>query len=71
MIKFDFCAWVPGAGTCQITKSIVSPKIKMEKGKLADFIIVDTDLMKAEPMALYTAKVLYTFVGGEKVHEKK
>jgi len=46
-------------------------KGSLEKGKLADFIIVDTDLMKAEPMALYTAKVLYTFVGGEKVHEKK
>ena len=46
-------------------------KGSLEKGKLADFIIVDTDLMKAEPMALYAAKVLYTFVGGEKVYEKK
>ncbi len=46
-------------------------KGSLEKGKLADFIIVDTDLMKAEPMALYSAKVWYTFVGGEKVHEKK
>ena len=46
-------------------------KGSLEKGKLADFIIVDTDLLKAEPMALYSAKVWYTFVGGEKVHEKK
>ena len=45
-------------------------KGSLEKGKLADFIIVDTDLMKAEPMALYNAKVIMTFLGGERVHAR-
>ena len=42
-------------------------KGSLEKGKWADFIILDTDLMKAAEMELYTTKVLYTFLGGEKV----
>lgn len=46
-------------------------KGSLEKGKFADFVILDTDLMKAAPMDLPTVKVLMTFLGGEKVHEKK
>ena len=46
-------------------------KGSLEKGKLADFILLDTDLMKAPDMDLLTVKVLMTFLGGEKVHEKK
>lgn len=46
-------------------------KGSLEKGKLADFIILDNDLMKMDEAALLGVKVLKTFVGGEKVYEKK
>jgi predicted amidohydrolase YtcJ len=43
-------------------------KGSIEKGKLADFVILDTDLMKADAKDLLKAKVLMTFVNGEKVY---
>ena len=43
----------------------------LEKGKLADFIILDNDLMKEVPEKLLQVTVLKTFLGGEKVYEKK
>ena len=46
-------------------------KGSLEKGKFADFIILDTDLMKEVPEKLLQVKVLKTFVGGEKVYEFK
>jgi hypothetical protein len=46
-------------------------KGSLEKGKFADFIILDADLMKEPPGRLLQVKVLKTFVGGEKVYEKK
>ena len=46
-------------------------KGSLEKGKLADFIILDTDIMKAAPEKILNIQVLKTFVGGEKVYEKK
>lgn len=46
-------------------------KGSLEKGKLADFIILDNDLMKEVPEKLLNIKVLKTFLGGEKVYEKK
>ncbi len=46
-------------------------KGSLEKGKLADFVILDTDLMTAPPKQVLNAKVLSTWVGGEKVYEKK
>ena len=46
-------------------------KGSLEKGKFADFIILDTDLMQAPAMDLLNVKVLTTFLGGEKVYEKK
>lgn len=42
-------------------------KGSLEKGKLADFIITDKDLMKTKPEELLSIKVLATYVGGEKV----
>lgn len=45
-------------------------KGSLEKGKFADFVILDIDIMKAEANALLTAQVLKTFLNGEKVYEK-
>jgi predicted amidohydrolase YtcJ len=46
-------------------------KGSLEKGKLADFIILDNNLMKEVPEKLLQVMVLKTFLGGEKVYEKK
>lgn len=46
-------------------------KGSLEKGKFADFVILDEDLMKEVPDKLLQAKVLKTFSGGEKVYEVK
>jgi predicted amidohydrolase YtcJ len=40
----------------------------LEKGKKADFIILDKDLMKVAPDSILHVKVLKTFVSGERVH---
>lgn len=45
-------------------------KGSIEKGKFADFIILDTDLMKADEKNILATKVLYTFSNGDKVYEK-
>ncbi len=46
-------------------------KGSLEKGKFADFVILDADLMKEAPEKLLEIKVLKTFVGGEKVYEAR
>jgi len=46
-------------------------KGSLEKGKLADFVILDNDLMRAGEKDLLNIKVLKTFSGGEKVYERK
>ena len=46
-------------------------KGSLEKGKFADFIILDHDLMKEAAEKLLDVKVVTTFVGGEKVYENK
>lgn len=46
-------------------------KGSLETGKLADFIILDKDIMKAGDNELLQINVLKTFLGGEKVYEKK
>ena len=43
----------------------------LEKGKFADFVLLDTDLMKANEKNVLNTKVLMTFVNGEKVFEKE
>jgi predicted amidohydrolase YtcJ len=40
-------------------------------GKLADFLVLDTDIMSADPKAILTAKPKMTFLGGKIVYEKK
>ncbi|MEJ7693783.1 amidohydrolase [Daejeonella sp.] len=45
-------------------------KGSIEKGKFADFVILDQDIMKSEAGSLFKAKVLKTFVNGENVFSK-
>jgi predicted amidohydrolase YtcJ len=45
-------------------------KGSLEKGKFADFIILDTDLMSCEAAAILKTKVLSTYSGGKKVFGK-
>jgi len=45
-------------------------KGSLEKGKFADFIILDKDIMKAGEKELLQVNVLKTFVGGQKVYER-
>jgi predicted amidohydrolase YtcJ len=46
-------------------------KGSIEPGKYADFVILNTDIMKAPGQAIPFAKVLMTYVNGEKVYERK
>jgi predicted amidohydrolase YtcJ len=43
-------------------------KGSLEKGKFADFIILDTDLMKVNAKDVLKTRILSTFAGGQKVH---
>ncbi len=45
-------------------------KGSLEKGKFADFIMLDTDLMNCDTAAILKAKVLATYSGGKKVYGK-
>jgi predicted amidohydrolase YtcJ len=45
-------------------------KGSLEKGKLADFIMLDTDLMRCEAAAILKAKVVATYSGGKQVYGK-
>jgi predicted amidohydrolase YtcJ len=44
-------------------------KGSLEKGKLADFVVLNTDLTKIAPEKIRDAKVLMTIVGGKVVYE--
>lgn len=46
-------------------------KGSLEQGKIADFVILNTDLMKAPEMDLPNSKVISTFVAGEPVFKNK
>ncbi len=46
-------------------------KGSLEKGKFADFIIVDTDLMKCNEGEVLKSKVISTWINGEKVFAAK
>ena len=37
----------------------------IEVGKLADFTVLDTDILIVEPEEILTTKVVYTIIGGE------
>jgi predicted amidohydrolase YtcJ len=46
-------------------------KGSIEVGKYADFVILDTDIMKAKGSELPNVKVLKTYINGVKVYQKK
>lgn len=46
-------------------------KGSLEPGKFADFIILDTDLVKCAESEVLNAKVLFTYLNGQMVYEKK
>lgn len=37
----------------------------IEKGKLADFTVLDRDILTIEPKEILTTKVCYTIIGGK------
>ena len=43
-------------------------KGSLEKNKFADFVILDTDLMKCAENSILSTNVLATYLGGERVH---
>lgn len=46
-------------------------KGSLEKGKLADFVILDKDIMTIDAKEILTTSVLATYVNGERVYQKK
>ena len=44
-------------------------KGSLEPGKMADFVILDTDLMIATPQQVLKSKIVSTWIGGEKVFD--
>jgi predicted amidohydrolase YtcJ len=46
-------------------------KGSLEPGKYADFVILDTDLMSASPQEVLNTEIESTWIGGEKVFEKR
>ncbi|RYG19538.1 MAG: amidohydrolase, partial [Chitinophagaceae bacterium] len=46
-------------------------KGSLEAGKFADFVILDTDILKSTPQNILKTKVLKTYLNGEKVYEAK
>ncbi|MET0395147.1 MAG: amidohydrolase [Chitinophagaceae bacterium] len=46
-------------------------KGSLEKGKWADFVILDADLLQAAPEKLLAIRVVKTFIGGENVYETR
>ena len=46
-------------------------KGSLEKGKWADFVILDADLLKEAPEKLLSIRVLKTFIAGETVYESR
>jgi predicted amidohydrolase YtcJ len=45
-------------------------KGSLEKGKAADFIMLDTDILKCPEQEILKTKVLATYVNGEKVYSR-
>jgi predicted amidohydrolase YtcJ len=46
-------------------------KGRLAAGELADFVVLDRDLLAASPAQVFSARVLRTVVGGRTVYEAK
>jgi predicted amidohydrolase YtcJ len=46
-------------------------KGSLEKGKFADFVVLDTDIMKCDIKDVLKTQVLSTYINGENVYSKK
>ena len=46
-------------------------KGSLEPGKLADFIVIDRDVMTCPPQDIWSTKVLQTYVGGVSVYRSE
>lgn len=46
-------------------------KGSLESGKQADFVLLPTDLMRADADSIYHTKVISTFIGGKKVYPSR
>ncbi len=46
-------------------------KGSLEPGKLADFVVTDTDILKTRPEDMLKCKVIQTFIAGEEVYKNR
>ena len=46
-------------------------KGSLEPGKLADFVIIDQDLTRIDPVRIKEARIMQTFVGGKSVYKRE
>ena len=53
----------------KITASLGDKQITLEPGKLADFIVIDRDVLSVPADELKDVKVLQTFVNGRSVYD--
>ena len=42
----------------------------LERGKLADFVILNENILEIDPVKIKDVKVLQTYVGGKKVFQR-
>ena len=60
--------WTSGAAWMQFSEKEIG---SLERGKLADFVVVDGDFLKASADSLRAMEPAMTVVGGRVVYEKK
>ncbi|HZQ91889.1 MAG TPA: amidohydrolase family protein [Terriglobales bacterium] len=67
-IEEAIAGYTTGAAYAQFAER---EKGTLEKGKLADFVVLDRDLVKAAPAEILGTQVLRTVVGGKTVYEAR
>lgn len=46
-------------------------RLTQERGKLADFVVVDTDILESDVDEIRDAKVLTTYLGGRIIYKEE